>query len=66
MKVKIMIEPTNSLGKTASWVIRDKETGQVLFETFSKAVVDAINTKRYEAVPILKYLQGLNKTKERE
>lgn len=56
------MNPSNSLSQTASWIIRDKETGQVLFETFSKNVASAINNKNYEAVPILKYLQELNST----
>lgn len=47
--------------KTASWVIRNKETGAVLFETFSRKLVDALNTQKYEAVPILAYLGSLNK-----
>jgi len=46
---------------SASWVIREKSTGRVLFETFSAKLAAAINTARYEAVPILAYLQGLNK-----
>lgn len=44
-----------------SWVIRNKETGEVLFETFSQKVVGALNTKKYEAVPIEEYLGSLNK-----
>jgi hypothetical protein len=47
--------------KTASWVIIDKQTGAVLFETFQASIIPKINTARYEAVPILTYLQGLNK-----
>lgn len=46
---------------TASWVIKRKETGEVIAETFLKNVVDAINTNKYEAVPIRDYLAGLNK-----
>jgi hypothetical protein len=47
--------------KTASWVIIDKQTGEALFETFQASIISKINTARYEAVPILTYLQGLNK-----
>lgn len=47
--------------KTASWVIREKATGEVMFETFDKKKVDALNTAKYEAVPILEYLASLNK-----
>lgn len=46
--------------KTASWVVREKATGKVLFETFDKKKVDALNAARYEAVPILEHLVGLN------
>lgn len=49
--------------KTASWVIREKATGRVLFETFNKKLAAKINTAKYEAVPILEYLQSLNKPK---
>jgi hypothetical protein len=45
---------------TASWVIREKATGVVLFETFNQKVVEAINTERYEAVPAQQYLASLN------
>ena len=44
----------------ASWVIREKETGKVLFETYSRRIVDALNTAKYEAVPILQYLYEVN------
>lgn len=47
--------------KTASWVIREKTTGKVLFETFDRKKVEALNTEKYEAVPILEYLGSLNK-----
>lgn len=46
--------------KTASWVIREKATGKVLFETFDKKKVDALNIAKYEAVPIGEYLASLN------
>ena len=54
------MQPTNSLSRTASWVIREKATGNVLFETYSASLVGALNTVKYEAVPILAYLQSLN------
>lgn len=41
----------------ASWVIRNRETKEVLFETFNPATAAAINASKYEAVPILAYLQ---------
>lgn len=54
------IEPTNSLSRTASWVIKNKETGDVVMETFDKKKVDALNTKKYEAVPIQEHLASLS------
>ena len=47
----------------ASWVVKRKADGQVMFETFDKAKVDALNTEKYEAVPIQEHLAGLNKPK---
>lgn len=46
--------------KTASWVIRERATGRVILETFNAKAVAALNTAKYEAVPILAYLQSLN------
>lgn len=46
--------------KTASWVIKRRADGAVMFETYSEATARAINTEKYEAVPILEYLQSLN------
>jgi hypothetical protein len=45
---------------TTSWVIREKATGEVILETFDKRKVDALNTNKYEAVPILQHLQEFN------
>ncbi len=55
-----MISPTSSLEKPVSWVIRNKETGEPVMETFSKSTADKINTDKYEAVPSLQHLQELN------
>lgn len=55
-------EWTSSLSRDSSWVIRNKGTKEVIFETFDKAKVDALNTEKYEAVPIQKYLGELNET----
>ena len=44
-----------------SWVIRNKETKEVIAETFSRKVVDALNTQKYEAVPIREFLASLNR-----
>lgn len=46
---------------TASWVIREKATGSVIAETFSAKLVAALNTGKFEAVPIRFYLASLNK-----
>lgn len=51
----------SSLLKTASWVIRNKETKEVVMEAYNENVVSHLNTAKYEAVPILEYLQNLNK-----
>lgn len=53
-------EPTNSLSRTASWAIRDKATGDVVMETFDQKKVDALNTEKYEAVPIQQHLAEVN------
>lgn len=45
----------------ASWVIRVKATGAVICETFNARAVAALNTAKYEAVPIGEYLASLNK-----
>ncbi|MDR9839707.1 hypothetical protein [Herbaspirillum huttiense] len=45
-----------------SWVIREKATEKVLFETFDAHKVSALNTAKYEAVPILDYLGSLNRS----
>ncbi len=47
--------------KSASWVIRRKDSGAVLFETFSPKIVAALNTAKYEAVPIHTYLAEINR-----
>lgn len=50
----------SSLLRTASWILRDKATKKVICETFEQRTVDRLNTEKYEAVPILAYLQSLN------
>lgn len=56
------MEHTNSLSRTASWVIREKVSKAVLFETYNRMIVDRLNTEKYEAVPILQYLQEFNQS----
>jgi len=43
-----------------SWVVKEKVTGKVIFETFDGQVVAFLNTTKYEAIPILEYLQSIN------
>ncbi len=43
-----------------SWIIRERATGQVIMETYSAKLVAALNTAKYEAVPIREYLASLN------
>lgn len=47
--------------KDWSWVIRETAAKRVLFETFSAKLVAALNTQRYEAVPIGQYLGEMNR-----
>lgn len=57
------VAPVSSVApdaKSASWVIKEKATGKVLMETYDQKEVDALNTEKYEAVPILKHLQDTN------
>lgn len=46
--------------QTASWVIIDKRTREVVAETFSRRTSNAVSRERYEVVPILQHLQSLN------
>ena len=50
--------PRNIQGN--SWVIREKDTGKVITETFDPAKVIALNKEKYEAVPAGKYLGEVN------
>jgi hypothetical protein len=43
-------------------VVRNKRTREVLFETFNPKLVAALNTEKYEAVPILEYLVAFNRS----
>lgn len=47
---------------TTSWVIINKATRQAVFETFNENTAKAVNTRLYEAVLILEYLQQLNRS----
>lgn len=50
---------------TTSWVIREKATGAVIAETFQRRIAEAINAEKYEAVPILEHLAGINRAARR-
>jgi hypothetical protein len=39
---------TQSLTRTASWVLRNKVTKEVICETFNERVVAALNTEKYD------------------
>lgn len=54
------IRSDSSLNRTASWVIRDKATGEAVMETFNPKLVERVNTAKYEAVPIGRYLGEIN------
>lgn len=47
--------------KIASWVIVNIATDQAVFETFNENTARAVNTRLYKAVPILEWLQSLNR-----
>lgn len=49
--------------KIASWVIRHKDTGMVIHETFNRFLAENVNKDpnfELEAVPILQHLQEIN------
>jgi hypothetical protein len=54
------IAGASSLNRTASWVIRDKETKAPIMETFNPELIGKLNTDKYEAVPIGQYLGEIN------
>lgn len=53
---------TQSLTRTASWVIVELSTGKSVFETYNETLAAKhLNTAKFKAVPILEWLQGINK-----
>lgn len=48
------------LRDTASWVVVELKTDKPVFETYSKRMVDNLNTKKYKAVPVQDWLANLN------
>ena len=55
----------STLHKTASWVIIDKGTGEVILETFNIEFVNKIDKAQYNAIPILEYLGSINGKKKK-
>lgn len=48
-------------GKSPSWrILRNEKPREVIAETSDEKKVDALNTAKYEAVPIQDYLEGRN------
>jgi hypothetical protein len=47
------------MNRPASWVIKCRETGRVLMEIWDPRKVAALNTAKYQAVPIVEHLAGL-------
>lgn len=47
--------------ETHSWIIRNKFTGEIIMETFDRRKIEALNTSKYEAIPIGQYLGSLNR-----
>ena len=47
-------------------VIINKETGKAVAELQNPALADKLNTDKYKAIPILEYLQSINKEHKRK
>lgn len=58
-------ESTDGHGTQASWVIRNKETGESVMETFDRKKVQYLNTEKYEAVPVRQHLAEANDPESR-
>jgi hypothetical protein len=43
-----------------SWVIVNKQTNEVVLETWKKSVTMKVNTEKYKVVPIKEWLCGLS------
>lgn len=53
-------EPAKTYAPGNAWVIREKATGAVIMETTDPKKVEALNTKKYEAVPVGQHLAEVN------
>ena len=47
-------------GPRMSWIIKNKQTGEVMLEIFSQKLLARLNTEKYEAVPVMEYLCGVS------
>ncbi|WDZ77953.1 hypothetical protein PWG15_05465 [Ensifer adhaerens] len=54
--------PSAASTPTASWVIRERANGRVILETFDRRKVDALNTEKYEAIPVQQHLAEVNRS----
>ena len=56
-----------TLNATASWIIYNKMTGKAVFETFEENTAKAFSQFNgpYQAMPILEWLQSLNRSKSK-
>jgi len=52
------------INNPASWIIRNRETGETVLETSDKKVADKINKNKYEAIPALLHLEQINGSKD--
>lgn len=50
-----------TLNKTYSWVIVHLETGEPILETYNKELISCFRPEKFKVVPILEWLQSLNK-----
>jgi len=51
--------------KDSSWVVKNKESGEVVYEEFDESVLSKLNTEKYEAVPVGEYLGSINTPEKR-
>jgi hypothetical protein len=51
----------SSLLGNASWVVVRKKDNHAMFETYDENLIFHVNKSVYKVVPILEYLQQLNK-----
>lgn len=57
----VLAPSDSSLTRDSSWVVVRKATGEAVLETFNPELAAAINRDAYDVVPVLEWLQGLNR-----